>query len=510
MFRRKPQLTFFFFADSLQKKKCMKILDQNTFSPDPSAKPLVSKQALILGQFFLIIFVYHILKDLKDTLVVTASEAGAEVLPFIKIWGMLPLAILASYLFSKLYHRLGREKTLYFFMTALLAFYIIFAFALYPLRQELYLGNLANFLKFALPIGCKGFISMVCYWIYTLFYVTAELWSLMILSVLFWGYVNEISTLKQAKHFYPLCMATGNCAGILSGQTSGFLCRTLIEHVSWQETLQVMILVVTTCGIGIMIINRVLAKYHPTKIESKLTKSDSPSFKESVLAIFQSPQLCCIALLVVGFGLTTNLIEVVWKESIKTIHSAPHAYNAYVNQLTSFIGFSAVCVSLVARRIFKILNWTKVAMLTPITLFTTSLIFFFSLQAPAESIKGISSYFNMEPAYVVMTLGSLYYVLAMTSKYTVFDMSKEMAFLSIETDKRIRAKSVIDSIGSRLGKSGASCLFQVLLITFGSTSGHIPIVGSIAILMIGVSIIATRKLGDYLSKGDGSYATQGA
>jgi AAA family ATP:ADP antiporter len=96
-------------------------------------------------------------------------------------------------------------------------------------------------------------------------------------------------------------------------------------------------------------------------------------------------------------------------------------------------------------------------------------------------------------------LGSIYYVLALTAKYTIFDMCKEMAFLSIDADERMRAKSVIDSVGSRLGKSGSSCLYQVLLVTFGSTAGHIPIIGVMVVVVIGISIIATKKLGRYMS-----------
>ncbi len=92
----------FLFVDFLQKKKCMKNLFQNYSFVNLTSTPWV-KQALILGQFFLIIFVYHILKDLKDTLVITSSDAGAQVIPFLKIWVILPFAILVSYFFSKIY-----------------------------------------------------------------------------------------------------------------------------------------------------------------------------------------------------------------------------------------------------------------------------------------------------------------------------------------------------------------------------------------------------------------------
>jgi AAA family ATP:ADP antiporter len=477
----------------------MKNLIQNNSFINLISTPWV-KRALILGQFFFIIFVYHILKDLKDTLVITSSDAGAQVIPFLKIWVILPFAVLASYLFSKIYQKFGREKTLYFFVTLLLSAYVLFAFCFYPLRHELHFKHLFDILTGTLPLGCKGFIAMVSFWIYTFFYLAAELWAMMILTVLFWGYLNEVTSTQQAKSFYPLCVFVGNCAGVLSGQTSRFLCHSLMDVLSWQETLQIMVGIVVICGFGIMGINRLLSlSDHPIVSQQAKKSASNLSFKESFLCIFQSRPLLCIAILVVGFGLTTNLIEVVWKETIKGVYPLPQAYNAYVNQLTSIIGVLAVCMSLLSRWVFQVFNWSKIALFTPISLFITSFIFFFFMQLPREYLFPVSSFLHMDALYLVMTIGSVYYVLALTAKYTIFDMCKEMAFLSIDASERMRAKSVIDSVGSRLGKSGSSCLYQVLLVTFGSTAGHIPIVGITAVLVIGVSILATRKLGRHIS-----------
>ncbi len=274
---------------------------------------------------------------------------------------------------------------MYCFLIALLSAYALFAFCLYPLRQELYLGHLSDLLSTTLPVGCKGFISMVSSWIYTFFYLMAELWAMMILSVLFWGYLNEITSPQQAKSFYPICVFVGNCAGILSGQTSCFLCHSLTEIFSWQETLQMMITIVIVCGIGIMGINRLLSSIDlPVLGKQSKKKISNLTFKESVVCIFQSRPLLCIALLVVGFGLTSNLIEVVWKETIKNVYPQPQAYNAYINQLTSIIGILAVCMSLLSRWIFRVFSWSKIALFTPISLFVTSFVFFFAMQLPYD------------------------------------------------------------------------------------------------------------------------------
>ncbi len=441
---------------------------------------------LILAQFFLIIFVYHILKDLKDTVVITASDAGAEVIPFLKIWGMLPLALATSYFFARCYHYLGRKKTLYLFVTILLCSYALFAFCLYPLREQLFLSKLSSQLKIMLPIGCKGLIAMVCYWMYTLFYISAELWSLIVLTILFWGYVNETTSFNQAKNFYPLCMFVGNCAGILSGQTSRFLCHTLSQQISWQLTLQIMIGMVIACGIAIMFINQRLSQG-----EIKLKEAAAPfSFKECLSTVFQSQKLLWIAFIVVGYALASNLIEVVWKNSVKSLHPTPQAYNAYINQLTSLIGLLAVLMAFASRWIFLRFSWSQVALIAPVTLFVTSALFFALFHFPSAA-----HYFGTTPLYLMVTVGSCYYVTALTAKYTLFDMSKEMAFLSIKQEHRMKAKSVIDSLGSRLGKSGASCLIQGMLIFFGSITGNISLIGGVAVGMIGMSIWATKKLG---------------
>lgn len=460
----------------------------------------VLSQVLILAQLFLIIFIYHILKDLKDTLVITSSDAGAGVIPFIKIWVILPFAILTSYLFNLSYQKFGRETTFYMFVGTLLSCYGFFAFCLYPHKELLELTGLSNFLSGVLPIGCKGFISMFSFWIYTFFYLAAELWAMMILTVLFWGYLNDITSGEKAKSFYPICVFTGNCAGILSGQTSSFLCKTLCDAVSWQSVLQWMILIVIISGIAIMLINRALTATIGSIPEKERKKRDSLTFKQSLISIFQSKSLLCIALMVIGFGLTTNLVEVIWKDTIRTVYPSPQHYNAYINQLTSIIGILAVMMALISRSLFYWLSWLRVALITPVILFITSLTFFIGFQCSNEILAPIAELFNVNSFYLVMTLGSLYYVFAMTAKYTIFDMCKEMAFLSIDSSERMKAKSVIDTVGSRLGKSGSSCLYQILLIIFGSTMGSVPIVGVVVVVVIGVSIVATKTLGEQISE----------
>ena len=56
---------------------------------------------LILMKFF-ISLVYAVLTCMKDTLVVTAEGSGAEIIPVLKGWVVLPVAIIATLIYSKL------------------------------------------------------------------------------------------------------------------------------------------------------------------------------------------------------------------------------------------------------------------------------------------------------------------------------------------------------------------------------------------------------------------------
>src|SRR5580704_16933501 len=63
--------------------------------------------------FFFINFNYTILRDTKDALIVTAPGSGAEAIPFLKVWGVLPMAVLFMIIYAKLSNTLPKQKVFY-------------------------------------------------------------------------------------------------------------------------------------------------------------------------------------------------------------------------------------------------------------------------------------------------------------------------------------------------------------------------------------------------------------
>src|SRR5262245_10170055 len=69
---------------------------------------------------FCICFNYTVLKNLKDTIVITAKHSGAEVIPFIKVWVMLPAAVISTMVFSYLTNHFSRRKVFYIVISSFL------------------------------------------------------------------------------------------------------------------------------------------------------------------------------------------------------------------------------------------------------------------------------------------------------------------------------------------------------------------------------------------------------
>ena len=119
--------------------------------------------------FFFISFNYTILRDTKDTLIVTA--AGAEAIPFLKSFGVVPAAILFMLVYAKLSNVLSKENLFYVTLLPFILFFGLFAFVMYPARESLLPTASAEALKAYLPGGWSGLAAAYHNWMFSIFYI---------------------------------------------------------------------------------------------------------------------------------------------------------------------------------------------------------------------------------------------------------------------------------------------------------------------------------------------------
>jgi AAA family ATP:ADP antiporter len=151
------------------------------------------KKILPLGlMFFCILFNYTILRDTKDVLVVTAKGSSAEIIPFLKTWVNLPMAIGFMLLYTKLANVLSKQALFYSVILPFIAFFGAFGFFLYPLSSYIHPEAFADKLLGILGPRFLGPLAIMRIWSFCLFYVMAELWGSVVISVLFWGFANQV------------------------------------------------------------------------------------------------------------------------------------------------------------------------------------------------------------------------------------------------------------------------------------------------------------------------------
>lgn len=459
--------------------------------------------------FFLITFNYNVLRTMKDTLVVTAASSGAEVIPFIKVWVMFPGAVLMTLLFTRLTNRFSRTKVFYIMISLFLAYFFLFAFVFYPYRDVLHPNHMADTLQTWLPLGCKGFIAMFRNWTFTIFYGMAELWGNIVLFVLLWGFANQVTALHEAKRFYGLFGFGTNLSGIVAGLVSVYLSQRAFNpslplgNDAWEQSMLLLITLVLLSGVASLVLFHYLSRFltdqnslgqnqqqEANQIQGKM------SLRENFSYLLRSRYLLYLTFIVIAYNVVINLVEVVWKDQVKELYPNPADFNLYINQVSTIIGVLATLAALfVSGNSLRKFGWTFTAMLTPFILLITSIVFF-GLFFFKESLYDVAwIFFKTTPLALIVFIGSAQNILSRGAKYTVFDATKEVAFVPLDTASKVKGKAAIDGVCNRFGKSGGSMIHQSLLIMFTTFAASAPYVAAILFLIIGGWLLAIRGLG---------------
>lgn len=459
--------------------------------------------------FFFICFNYNILRPAKDSLVITAPASGAEIIPFMKVWVVLPMAILVTLLFTRLANRFSTQKVFYLMMSLFLGFFVVFSLVLFPLRDALHPHAFADQLESYLPLGLRGFVAILRNWTYTAFYVIAELWGTTIMTVLFWGFANEILNVKIAKRFYVLILFGGNLSAICAGGVVTSISKLAEKWAistggdPWQYSLLFLSAIVIVFGALAMAVFRWLHKNileNPEYRHQVIHESEKPSVKMSMRSNFKylatSKYLLCIATIVLTYNICINLTEVTWKDQLLVLLPQPNDFYGYMGKVTMWTGIAATMIAVISTVIIRKFSWTFNAMIAPVLLLITGAGFFSFLLLKSSAIGiGLAAILGSTPHALGVLFGSFQQCISRGSKFTIFDATKELAFIPLSRESKLKGKAAIDGVGSRIGKSGSALMYQALLVFFGTVSATVPYIGLILIFVIGAWMAAVYSLG---------------
>jgi len=476
----------------------------------PIARHELPKFLSITLLLFCVLFIQNLIRALKDGIVITMI--GTETIAFLKFWGVLPAAFLMTIIYVKLINVMRGEYIFYLILSIFLIFFGIFGFVIFPNHEAFHLSpEQASNLIAQFP-HLKWFILLISKWGFSLFYIIAELWPSVVFALLFWQFVNSITTVDESKRFYALFGLLGQTGLYISGAMlenlpaigNYFIANynfTAERTVVCVELALFVVLILGAIAIGAfwLLNHKVLEEAVEVKFTSKKQRL---SIVESLKMALSSRYIRLIAILLICYGISINLIEGPWKAQASKIYPSADEYTAFVGSYLKYTGILTITFVLLGSNIVRKLGWFAAAVITPCMVFSTGVLFFLVSNSTEFAGWMVVALSFSDPVTIAIVIGAIQNVLSKSSKYTLFDSTKEMAYVPLPDELKTRGKAAADVIGTKLGKS-ASALLQSLIFmiipaaTYQSISMYLMVVFTIICL---IWIWGVRELGKEYQK----------
>jgi AAA family ATP:ADP antiporter len=233
------------------------------------------------------------------------------------------------------------------------------------------------------------------------------------------------------------------------------------------------------------LVEKPLVEGDENKPVEKKKKKPKMSMVESAKFLASSQYLRLIAMLVLGYGLSINFTEIMWKSLVKKQYPNPLDYSRFMGNFSSAVGLSTCIVIFFGVHVIRILGWRIGAIATPSIMALLAAPFFVCI------LLGLESPTRLKTAVMFGTIQSL---LSKTAKYALFDPTTQMAYIPLDEDSKVKGKAAIDVLGSRIGKSGGSFIQQGLVFVFGSIINAAPVVAAIFYGVLIAWITAANRL----------------
>lgn len=453
----------------------------------------------------LTIFNYNTLKSIKDSLVVPA--VGAEAISFIKVYFVVPAAVLFVLLYMRLANLFYLRQIYIGIGVFYMCFFLLFAFVLYPYQDMFhpdanavhrFIGVKFRLFGYVFALDhFKWFFLLYSKWLYVLFYVLAELWGSSMTFLLFWQFSNQIVPVNQSKRFYPMLNLFGSFGTFVAGLVIQHLSSkqaTIIDDGRALFAVQNLLLILTVTAFLILLV--VLYIYRNLLNNGDLKKPNSPlsdmkkklPFVESIKLVLSSKYLGYVVILVLSYGIAINLLEGPWKAKVRELYPTTNSYVQFMGIINQWNGGLAIAFSLVGVGILRKYSWFAAAIITPVMIFVTGVAFFSFVVFDKVTAVVLDRFIVMSPLAVAVLLGAIQNVLSKSSKYGLFDSTKEMTYIPIDDELKSKGKAAVDVIGARLAKSGGAFIQSLLFMLFPAAT-YTTISPILMIVLIVVAII---------------------
>jgi AAA family ATP:ADP antiporter len=434
----------------------------------------------------LIVFNFWGVHNAKDIIIISAPESGAEVIHFLKI-GVFLVSMVFVMLYTWGSNILSQPSIFYTIISLFIVFFLAFAFVIYPYHETLHMSpERVAHLKTVYP-HFKWLVPAIGYWGFALFYIFSEMWSVLVINLLFWQFANQITTVEQSKRCYMIFGMFNGIGTIIAGYFSLLYATgkkgVSLDEAAYGKTIQEMFLFFIGSCVLIMIIFYWINKYAVTKEEQYACAGDHVpeknkiklSFFESFKYILSSRYIGLIAIITIAYNISINFVEVTWKSQIKLLHQTNYCIQGYLGNVTVYMGIITFLMGLIGLNFVRRVSWRRSALVTPVIVGITGFAFF-ALIIFDEVFAPLVAFLHVTPLFLAVWVGQSNNLLSKSCKFSFFNVTQQMAYIPLDAELKIKGRAAVDIMGGRMGKLGGSLIqgFLLSLTAIGTQTSIAP------------------------------------
>ncbi len=425
----------------------------------------------VVIQFFLILS-YLCLQDIKARSLI---ETGLhDTLFSAYLWGGLPLSILFVVAYFKVTNVLERCHHLSFFLIPFGVFFLLYAYVLHPYKGHFHISS-AEFIALMQKYpGFAGPIQFYAHWATGLLLMLIDIWGSFVVGVLFWQFMNDTTSIKQARTAYPLFGI-----GALFATSIGLALTTILSHHTayYDEYLRFSVFLITCfCGCAALI-----QRYMYTSAPVGQDKLSMGIF-ETFGYVFTSRYLAYMAIMGVSFGVIIHLFErLFFNYKMAIVHIQSYIDPGIASFLVSFLGISiSIFMALFSIRLMNRKNgWFKSAIVTPIMLIALSI--FILIAFDSKEL--------MTSNAMLFVMMSCMFTFIQHIKPFFFKPLMEMAYIPLPFELKVKGKAVLDLTVERFAVALGVPTFTMISIVAARWDPSMRLEIPILWVIIGLSIV---------------------
>lgn len=188
-------------------------------------------------------------------------------------------------------------------------------------------------------------------------------------------------------------------------------------------------------------------------------KKVSITLFDSLKILSSNSYLRDIAIMVLAYGMSIELTEIIWKSAVKKALPIKTEYYTFMGRYSTLVGVSAYIMMFIGSGVLNSIGWRAAALMTPAIMAVLAAPFYASILRIDLS--------NRKMLLTAVYVGLMQHVLSKASKYSIFDPMKEMAYIPLDPVSKTKGKAAIEVLGARLGKSAGAFIQQIIVLVSG-------------------------------------------